>query len=274
MASRKDDDEQGYDRNRFIGRVKEDLICCICKDVLKDPRLCQKKEHPFCLACILRCLQSPESCRCPICREPLTTENLKRPSRFFMNCLSELELSCNYNVRGCPENVQLGNLNDHVRECGYGPVTCNRCKIRINRRDKKNHDRSACQIEPAKCHDCSVIKASLDGMRQELYQIKANENEIKELINSESELHQYVYSTNTKLDASIKKLDDTSTKLDAMSAKLDATNTKLSGMEGHITGIRKRQDETNDKVNKIRKIKVGREILSNIQNALLLSNNM
>lgn len=256
MASRQDDDEQGYDRNRFIGRVKEELICCICQDVLKDPRFCKDKEHPFCLACILRYLQDPENCGCPICREPLTPETLTLPQRFFMNSLSELKLYCDYNERGCSEIVQLGNFNYHVRQCGFAPITCERCDMQINRRNKDNHEKSGCQVGLPKCHDCSEIKASQDRMKQELCQVKTNENEIKQ---NQEEMKE-------SQDLIKRELNEVMNSQDELHQHLNATNTKLNRMRGHIAGIRRRQDETNEKVNKI---EVRREILSNILKALV-----
>ena len=207
MSSVQENLEADYDENRFQGPVRRDLICSICHEVLNDPRICQNKEHPFCLACILRHLQ--DSPTCPVCREHLTPETLKRPARFFMNCLLELNINCDYNDRGCPEYVQLENLQSHVDQCGFAPATCGNegCGMEINRRDKVNHEKNFCHVGISKCYDCRDVrpsqvemkasedegkarndeteaqqdetKAALEGIRASQRQMKASQNEIK-----------------------------------------------------------------------------------------------
>jgi hypothetical protein len=170
-------DEQGYDESRFFGPVPRDLRCCICRDVLRNPRLCQDKEHQFCLACISQHLNNSPTC--PECRENLTPETLKHPQRFLKNRLAELLIKCDYIERGCPDHIQLGNLKDHVNLCGFAPITCEKCDMQINRKDKENHDKSFCQLGGAKCQDCGNIKASQDEMKAELCQVKARQGELK-----------------------------------------------------------------------------------------------
>ena len=172
-------DAQGYDESRFIGPVRRELFCIICRDVVNDPRCCQNQEHLYCLACITRYLLIPETQECPACREHLTPETLKHPGRFFMICLSELKIKCDYIDRGCPDHIQLGNLQHHVGNCGFAPVKCEKCDMQINRKDKDNHDKSFCQLGGAKCQDCGNIKASQDEMKAELCQMKARQGELK-----------------------------------------------------------------------------------------------
>ena len=57
MAVRLENVLQGYDVSRFIGEVREDLLCIVCQDVPKNPRCCRNKDHLFCHAHILRHLQ-------------------------------------------------------------------------------------------------------------------------------------------------------------------------------------------------------------------------
>ena len=157
--------EQGYDDRRFEGRVREDLFCCICQGVLRNPRTCQNKEHPFCLSCISQHLRNSHTC--PECREHLTPETLKDPPRFLKNILSELKIKCDYTERGCPGYVQLGNLQNHVERCGFAPVMCGNegCGTVVNKRDKEIHERELCQFRIPKCHDCRDIKASQHDMK-------------------------------------------------------------------------------------------------------------
>ncbi|XP_028415398.1 uncharacterized protein LOC114538418 isoform X2 [Dendronephthya gigantea] len=113
--------ERGHDPNRFILQVKRDLLCFICHRVLKEPRICEAGEHHFCSICITQHL-AKQSQTCPECKKPLTLETLQLPQKFLINILSELRIRCDYNDRGCPEHVQLGNLEDHVIGCEYRPT--------------------------------------------------------------------------------------------------------------------------------------------------------
>jgi E3 ubiquitin-protein ligase NRDP1 len=124
--------------------------------------LARNKEHPFCLSCISQHLRN--SHRCPECRERLTPETLKDPPRFLKNILSELKIKCDYNERGCPGYVELGNLQNHVERCGFVPVMCGNegCGMVVNKSDKEIHERELCQCRIPKCHDCKDIKVRQD----------------------------------------------------------------------------------------------------------------
>ena len=92
MAVTWEDVQEGYDVTRFVGEVKEDILCLICKDVPKNPRLCRHKDHFFCLAHISQHLQQ-NSQTCPYCRDPLTLETLRRPAGFLKNYLDDRKSS-------------------------------------------------------------------------------------------------------------------------------------------------------------------------------------
>ena len=165
-------DEQGYDEDRFTSVVPRDLICGICLRVLREPRLCEDGEHAFCFSCIS---QHPDgSHTCPKCRKDLTRKTLVRPQSYLRKSLGELKIKCDYIQRGCFDQIQLENLPDHVKLCGFAPVTCENCNWEINRKDKDYHEKSSCQLGAAKCQDCEKIKKTQDEMKQELRQLNDN----------------------------------------------------------------------------------------------------
>jgi E3 ubiquitin-protein ligase NRDP1 len=178
MACSKQLNQHGYDERRFIEPVKRDLFCSICQEVLRDPRTCQNKEHPFCLGCILKHLQISHTC--PECREHLTPETLKNPSRILKNDLSQLKIKCDNNERGCPGYVLLENLQHHIDRCGFAPVMCENegCGTVVNRKEKEIHESNLCLFRVAKCHD-REIKAILDENRAEIAEVKRRQEEIK-----------------------------------------------------------------------------------------------
>ncbi|XP_028412125.1 kelch-like protein 1 [Dendronephthya gigantea] len=171
MAARWEDDLQGYDVHRFQEEVREDLLCSICQEVPKDPRLCQHKDHIFCFTHISRHLVQ-NSQTCPVCRDPLNQETLRRPTGFLKNYLDDLKIKCDHHDRGCPDYVRLENLPTHVKECGYAPVMCRNegCGTEVNRRNIESHEKYLCQFRIAKCHECEYIKESVN-------EIKASQDE-------------------------------------------------------------------------------------------------
>ena len=166
MAATWENVQEGYDVTRFVGEVKEDLLCFICKEVPKDPRLCKNKDHIFCLAHILRHLNE-NSQTCPYCRDPLTPETLRRPTGFLKNYLDDLKIKCDHHDRGCPDVVRLEDLPRHVDQCEFVPVMCGNeeCGMVVNKSEKEIHEKNICQFRIAKCHECKEIKTSQDEIK-------------------------------------------------------------------------------------------------------------
>ena len=120
--------DTGYDDERFQHPLGQSFHCGICFNVVKDPAMCRHNEHMFCRACITIHLTNSQTC--PSCLEPLTVETLSQPSRTVMNLLSELKIRCRSFNRGCERFIELGNLDRHVRDCGFAPAICsNGCEL-------------------------------------------------------------------------------------------------------------------------------------------------
>ena len=134
----------GFDPSRFTFRVRSELICSICCCVLNNPRLCEAAEHRFCFDCISQNLANSPTC--PECRQPLTPETLKQPQSFLRTVLSEQIIKCDYIERGCPKQVELGNLEDHAKSCEFRPVLCESCELQVNAKELVNHQRF-CRID-------------------------------------------------------------------------------------------------------------------------------
>ena len=222
MACSKEHDKHGYDERRFEGPVKRDLFCSICHEVLRIPRTCQNKEHPFCLACISEHLQLSHTC--PECREHLTPETLKDPSRFLKNDLSELKIKCDYNERGCPGYVLLENLQHHVDRCGFAPVVCGNegCGTELNKRDKETHERDLCLFRVAKCHDCKEIKASQGEIKGELTKVYAKQNEMKAKQDEMQAKQDEMQASQNEIKANVEEMKRTQAEMKADQAMFKA----------------------------------------------------
>ena len=236
------DDDEG----RFEGPVRPDLFCSICHGVLRNPRICQNKEHPFCLACVSQHLQNSHTC--PDCRERLTPETLKNPPRFLMNTLSELKIKCGYNERGCPDYVLLGELQKHVDGCGFAPVTCENegCEKVINRKDKEIHERELCQFRITRCHDCGEIKTNQAKEEAEIAQVKGSQDEMKgsldEMKGRQDEMKGTLDEMKGTQDEMKSRQDEMKSTLNEVKVVQDETGVKIQGMERKQDQIKVRQD--------------------------------
>ncbi|XP_028414527.1 kelch-like protein 5 isoform X2 [Dendronephthya gigantea] len=201
MAARWEDDFQGYDVGRFQGKVNEDLLCSICQEVPKDPRLCQHKDHIFCFAHISRHLVQ-NSQTCPVCRDPLTQETLRRPTGFLKNYWEGLKIKCDHHERGCPDYVRLEHLPKHVEECGYAPVMCRNegCDTEVNRRDIETHEKT-----------CKNIQKNVDGLKM-----------------SQNEMNVRMTSLERKLDEMERKQDEIKQSMNEMREQFERIMTMMN----------------------------------------------
>ena len=171
--------DTGYDDERFQHPVGQSFHCGICFNVVKDPAMCRHNEHMFCRACITIHLTNSQTC--PSCLEPLTVETLSQPSRTVMNLLSELKIRCRFFNRGCERFIELGNLDRHVRDCGFAPAICsNGCQLEMNKQDLLHHETAVCELRRIKCHSCNEIRQEMDTVKLNLAAMNVKLNEVGE----------------------------------------------------------------------------------------------
>ncbi|XP_028415431.1 ras guanine nucleotide exchange factor F-like [Dendronephthya gigantea] len=218
--------ERGYDPSRFIFQVKRDLLCCICHRVLKEPRLCEAEEHCFCLSCITQYLVKVSQ-TCPGCRAPLTLETLKLSQRFLKKVLSELRIRCDYNDRGCPEQVKLRNLEDHVTDCKYRPT--------LDAEQYNSQDETRGEV--------TELKRRHDDIYDQVKKMKTN---VKELTPSQAELNIQPYiqplQMARKQDQMKVGQDETKKALDEMKQTQSGINEKVVKMEVSFEVIKQQME--------------------------------
>lgn len=112
----------GIDRSLFIDEVPVDCLCCICQEVLEDPKETLTCQHAFCLTCITQWLQDHQSC--PTCRCPLSLNDLVALHRVWREKLDRLKMKCHNYSMGCEAIVELEKLDYHLDACPYVHVTC------------------------------------------------------------------------------------------------------------------------------------------------------
>ena len=178
--------DQGYERERFKSPIPHNFHCAICLNVLKHPMQCVRNEHSFCKPCITRYLK--KSRRCPTCTEPLTLQTL-RPSRVITDLVSQLEIKCDNVGRGCPVIIKEEILEDHVKDCGFGPVKCSNdgCELIMNRKDQAYHESNDCHFREGKCDVCGKYVAH-GNRKLHCYVTRTEINEVKEELASIKEV--------------------------------------------------------------------------------------
>lgn len=228
MAYRVENDGQGYDERRFEDSVRPELLCSICHDVLRNPKACQNKQHPFCYSCIIQHLENSQTC--PVCREHLTAETLKSPPRFLLNYLADQKISCDYDSRGCPDYVRLENLQYHVDQCEFAPVLCQRCRKVICIKDKDKDCKEHLNPIAPKCDRFERENSAIISRDKciEYREIKRNQEKIK-------------YD-----------MDRVKGSQDQLKARQDQFNENLNGITVQLVGVERKQDELNAKVMELR----------------------
>ena len=184
---------EGYDTNRFHSTVQESFICAICLGVLQDPMQCENNEHYFCSGCIKKHLEKT-SHSCPACQEKLTIETLRKAPRIVVECVSHYKISCDHATRGCDAVLALGDLQAHVRDCDFMPVSCSNegCDEVLSKRDVKRHEIELCRFQKtSSCDDCGgkmprhkygahgcVLRRDVDEMKKDFAEMKDTQHEM------------------------------------------------------------------------------------------------
>lgn len=114
----------GIDVNRFATRPCEDLLCKVCRQVLKNP-VAMPCDHCVCAECIssLETLDYDQGCMaCPLCHENFRLSSLQAPRLILTTVLQSLPMKCENASRGCTDLVYIEHLADHA--CAFAPVDC------------------------------------------------------------------------------------------------------------------------------------------------------
>lgn len=113
----------GYDQERFIDEIADELKCAICLDVLEVPIQLSTCHHVFCQACILQWMNKCEKApTCPQDRRKIGSKSqLKAACSKIRSQLSQLRVKCNYASRGCRDIAKLSSIKEHEKECEFNP---------------------------------------------------------------------------------------------------------------------------------------------------------
>ena len=156
----KDDEKEinGIPISRVIDLDKyENLLqilkCKICLNILLNPYDCSKCGNTFCYSCINKLKESNK--KCPFgC-----TDYEIMPSSFAIKkFLNQLQFQCLNKENGCNEIISYNNIEQHDKNCEYINSICpnNQCGIKVPWNLLKNHIENECLYTLYECDKCHL----------------------------------------------------------------------------------------------------------------------
>ena len=237
------EEKRGYEDSRFESDVDENYHCCICYNVLRDPRVCTNNEHVFCLACITQYL-STNSQSCPECSVHLSVDTLYRAPRALNNYLSKLKINCDYAIRGCRESICVEDLTAHVESCEFAPVLCpnQECGMIINKQDVIHHETEACRYKKVDYYGCEPVQVDIREESLEEFDAEVNKAKQQKIQNNCVEMEMIV----GKLEGHLVELDG---EVEAANQKIEKNQVELQKIMGKFEGRLEELDEKVEAIN-------------------------
>lgn len=181
----------GYELERFVGEVDEELLCSICGHVLQDPLQIKDCEHCFCTSCVHEWLRHQQIC--PVDRRPVLSGTALIPApRILRNLLSRLKIKCENSQFGCATIVRLDGLSAHMNQCQYNPkrpVSCDKgcgCTVPLDELPQHNCVNVLRKLIDAQSDTIKMLSAEVVALRHELSELKGEMTLIKDVTRNKS----------------------------------------------------------------------------------------
>lgn len=163
----------GYTTTMFVSRVDHNLLCGICAGVLQNP-LVTKCGHTYCKECLeqwLNALCGADGKICPECRREvkLSSTALVLALRGVIDGLS---VECENSANGCTAILRLGDLENHLKECGYAFVECCGCGGKVLQSEICNHQRKCVKLNHQTLIEGHLNTKPIEVLQNELRQTK------------------------------------------------------------------------------------------------------
>ena len=242
---------QGYDEERFVGKVDRNFICLICCNVVKDPVLCPRNHHCFCRGCITKHLENYQ--RCPTCNDRLTVETLAEPQRMVKQMLNALNIHCVYIDRGCQEILELQLLDSHEATCGFTPAVCTNqgCGVTLNQRDLIHHESEVCEFRKLKCQSCEEMTKTLTNMEKRIENVE--KNMASNVVAMETHMQNIKTSMATNVANMRRNTADMEEELEAVNNKVTKVETALIKAFNEMKDVLvKMEDKIDENTRKVR----------------------
>jgi len=221
----------GYEVNRFVGNVDPDLVCTICLDVMRDPLQLVGCEHTFCGSCIRDWVESNKSC--PIDRRRFSADQDLQPApRILKGILSRLQIKCDFEQKGCEAIVSLESLKQHIEECAFNLVLCDKgCGLTIVKHKVSQH---SCVSQEVTLQAMNKTLKTLCQARSKI--IADGEEKIAKLESTLKEKNSLITELVTDGMEKISKLERTLKDRDSRIAELERALSDAKQSEKHAIG--------------------------------------
>ena len=153
---------RGHDPKLFEDGKVETLLCAICKQVPREPRLngVDLCGHLFCSRCFA---DAPSGRSCPACDKVMTSSSVV-PDSNSARMIAKLKVRCPQAVKGMPctwtgeFGVEGKNLAAHATSCPFEMGTCphSGCDKQMLNNQISDH-RKECIYRPFQCVDCGEL---------------------------------------------------------------------------------------------------------------------
>lgn len=218
----------GFDIDRFVNNIDEELRCQVCLGVLQDPLQAIECEHSFCRFCITEWLKN--STTCPVDRNQLKVNQLQQIPRIVRNLINHLQIHCEFRSKGCEQIVMLEELDTHKLKCNYNPEIPIECPKNCGAFVAKN------RLEE---HDCiRELRELLCKQQKQISQLIANVNELTKFKDMQQELS----TNNSKI---FKELTDRYNHLELSVNNLEVPIQKILVFTNEHKNKTPKQDEPN-----------------------------
>ncbi|XP_029934514.1 RING finger protein 151, partial [Myripristis murdjan] len=134
----------GYDVDVFVERPGSDMLCTICRLVLRCP-VRTACSHVFCKSCILEWIKRQETCPC--CRRLISVSHMVVLLR-LNKAISHLKVKCQNT--GCSATFPLSEQHLHSSCCPFQKFPCPQpgCGLQVPWDQLQSHARRCQQGEP------------------------------------------------------------------------------------------------------------------------------
>ena len=149
-------------RFRFVSPPPDDVICPLCLDIVEEPYQFTCCGQHICKKCGDKLKQQATTPHCPMCRHD---EYMMSPDKYFeRNILNKLLIWC---TEGCGQEVELGQLKNHLPQCPCIKENCPYgCGQQYQRQYIEEH-KEKCSKRPFICDYCKY---------QSTYEVIVNEH--------------------------------------------------------------------------------------------------
>lgn len=161
----------GYNTNIFVTPIDRNLLCGICKEVFKKP-LAMHCGHTYCEECLEKWFDSARRMEktCPVCRRDVRLSDIA-PVLALRGFIEGLSVECENAVNGCKMVLKLGDLENHLKNCGYTLVECSGCDEMFSQNEIHEHRNKCAELNDKNCFD-GRVHAEIAAVQNELCKTK------------------------------------------------------------------------------------------------------